>query len=103
MELLSDFFVFSLYGHPNPYISILKFTQTSHTSFVSRMLAWAFCLLFPWICQQPIAITPYGIIEGTTNVSADGFKAHIFLGIPYAKPPIAELRYEVCFRIKELV
>uniref|UniRef100_A0AC35GMX6 Carboxylic ester hydrolase n=1 Tax=Panagrolaimus sp. PS1159 TaxID=55785 RepID=A0AC35GMX6_9BILA len=38
--------------------------------------------------------TQYGQIEGFIHVADDGIVANIFLGVPYAKPPIGELRFE---------
>jgi carboxylesterase type B len=42
-----------------------------------------------------IAHTEYGSVRGKRTTSALG-KEHIsFLGIPYAKPPVGELRFKV--------
>lgn len=42
-----------------------------------------------------IASTQYGQIQGKTKSLANGQKINIFLGIPYATPPIGSLRFEV--------
>jgi carboxylesterase type B len=42
----------------------------------------------------PTVNTIYGKIEGLALQTTFGFKADVFLGIPYAKPPIGELRFE---------
>lgn len=39
--------------------------------------------------------TRLGPIRGTTMLSRNGYKFNAFLGIPYAKPPIGELRFRV--------
>lgn len=36
-----------------------------------------------------------GDINGTTTRTKDGRLFHKFLGIPYAKPPVNELRFQV--------
>ena len=41
------------------------------------------------------AETIYGPIEGFRHTSRDGTQSHVFLGVPFAKPPINELRFEV--------
>uniref|UniRef100_A0AC34QZW9 Carboxylic ester hydrolase n=1 Tax=Panagrolaimus sp. JU765 TaxID=591449 RepID=A0AC34QZW9_9BILA len=38
--------------------------------------------------------TVYGNIEGFEYETLNGFKSDVFLGIPFAKPPVGELRYE---------
>uniref|UniRef100_A0AC34GG74 Carboxylesterase type B domain-containing protein n=1 Tax=Panagrolaimus sp. ES5 TaxID=591445 RepID=A0AC34GG74_9BILA len=43
----------------------------------------------------PIVTTEYGTIEGINYETLTGFQTEMFLGIPYAKPPINELRFEV--------
>lgn len=40
--------------------------------------------------------TNYGIVEGFSYNTSSGKNADIFMGIPYAEPPIEELRLEVC-------
>ncbi|KJH52170.1 Carboxylesterase [Dictyocaulus viviparus] len=38
--------------------------------------------------------TNFGIIEGKRYVTRNGFKTDYFLGVPYAKPPLGDLRFE---------
>lgn len=45
--------------------------------------------------------TKLGTIKGTTMLSRDGNKFNAFLGVPYAKPPIGELRFQVSLRGQE--
>ena len=50
--------------------------------------------------ESPILETTFGRIRGQTLV----FERHAaaqFLGIPYARPPIGELRFAVCFLLKK--
>uniref|UniRef100_A0AC34FBK2 Carboxylesterase type B domain-containing protein n=1 Tax=Panagrolaimus sp. ES5 TaxID=591445 RepID=A0AC34FBK2_9BILA len=42
----------------------------------------------------PLVKTDYGKIEGVSLQTTLGFKADVFLGIPYASPPIGSLRFE---------
>lgn len=43
----------------------------------------------------PVVTTTYGDLQGFTIETAHKTKADIFLGIPFAKPPLDELRFEV--------
>lgn len=42
-----------------------------------------------------LKITKYGAIKGTHLKSRDGRPYYSYTGIPYAKPPIGELRFKV--------
>ncbi len=44
---------------------------------------------------SPIVRTKNGQLVGITSLSRDGKKFYEYNGIPYAKPPVGELRYEV--------
>uniref|UniRef100_A0A914PWF9 Carboxylesterase type B domain-containing protein n=1 Tax=Panagrolaimus davidi TaxID=227884 RepID=A0A914PWF9_9BILA len=44
--------------------------------------------------SDPIVSTEYGQIEGFKYKTEKGFKSEIFLGIPFAEPPVGNLRYE---------
>ena len=45
-----------------------------------------------------IVETEYGPIEGFVHtVEDEQITANIFLGVPFAAPPVGELRFEVCF------
>ncbi|KHN73927.1 Gut esterase 1 [Toxocara canis] len=50
--------------------------------------------LFAFSCGQPTASIRYGDLEGFTYEMKNGAKAKVFLGIPYASPPTADLRFE---------
>lgn len=45
--------------------------------------------------DAPLVNTPLGDIAGSWRKSFDGRRFAAFEGIPYAKPPIGELRFEV--------
>ncbi len=44
---------------------------------------------------SPVVSLENGQVQGNIRSSRDGHVFYEFLGIPYAKPPIGELRYEV--------
>lgn len=43
----------------------------------------------------PIARTKYGLVEGDTGTSRLGRSFLLFKGIPYAAPPVGNLRFKV--------
>lgn len=45
---------------------------------------------------QPIVTVSEGKLQGGSYKSFDGFQYDYFLGIPYAKPPVGNLRFKVC-------
>jgi len=45
--------------------------------------------------DRPRVETSLGQVEGVWQTSGKGLKYAAFMGIPYAKPPINELRFEV--------
>ncbi|KAI1693122.1 carboxylesterase family domain-containing protein [Ditylenchus destructor] len=65
-------------------------------------------MLFPiiFICQFVFALaaenqtltdvvkTKLGKVQGFTVTAESGFKTDVFLGIPFAQPPVGELRFE---------
>ena len=44
-----------------------------------------------------IVNTTYGKVEGNTITLDDGTTVNSWYGIPYAKPPVGDLRFEVLF------
>lgn len=42
-----------------------------------------------------IVSTEYGKLQGFTLTTGDGFQADVFLGVPFAQPPVGDLRFEV--------
>lgn len=49
----------------------------------------------------PLVKTKQGFVQGITGQSRGGRVFYEYLGIPYAKPPVGDLRFEVrrCFRV----
>ena len=47
------------------------------------------------IYPRPEAVTEYGKIQGKHYVLEDGRVTDIYLGVPFAKPPIGDLRFQV--------
>lgn len=45
--------------------------------------------------------TTYGQVLGKL-IQTENFKAEVFLGVPYAKPPLNELRFEVIMKFLKL-
>ena len=45
--------------------------------------------------QDPVVETKYGGVSGESVVLADGSVIDSFLGIPFARPPVGELRFAV--------
>ncbi|CAJ0929662.1 unnamed protein product, partial [Mesorhabditis belari] len=44
--------------------------------------------------QNPLVITKYGPVVGTTYTTTNGAKVSEFIGVPFAAPPIGNLRFE---------
>ena len=51
------------------------------------------------ILADPTVKTKYGDIQGFEFKAERGSEAEVFLGIPFAKPPVGELRFEVCYEL----
>lgn len=47
------------------------------------------------VITNPIVVTPLGTMRGTIFESRLGKTIYSFLGVPYAKPPVEELRFKV--------
>lgn len=45
--------------------------------------------------SEPLVIVEQGVLKGTIGTDYDNNKFYKFLGIPYAKSPIGELRFKV--------
>lgn len=45
--------------------------------------------------EDPIVETTFGVVKGKTIYSRSGMPFYAFQGIPYAKPPVGNLRFKV--------
>jgi carboxylesterase type B len=45
--------------------------------------------------ERPLVKTTLGELEGVWQTSAKGLQYAAFMGIPYAQPPVGDLRFEV--------
>lgn len=50
--------------------------------------------------DEPIVVTSLGSILGSVKTTRKGFDFYAFRGIPYAEPPIGELRFKVSSLIR---
>ena len=50
----------------------------------------------------PVVKTKQGLIKGLKTVSVRNTDFNAFLGIPYAKPPVGELRFKVNVCVRKL-
>lgn len=60
-----------------------------NTSFYF-LLVYLVCLFN--INAEPLIRISQGILDGTVQLSKNGRRYAAFLGIPYAKPPVGDLR-----------
>lgn len=54
-----------------------------------------FCLLAAKFSASVVIPTQHGPVEGTVKTSDLGRNYFHFMGIPYAKPPLGELKFRV--------
>ncbi|XP_014244090.1 venom carboxylesterase-6-like [Cimex lectularius] len=54
----------------------------------------AFCLLWYWVCAEPLVETDLGPVRGFYQKTVSGRRISSFIGVPYAKPPVGGLRFE---------
>jgi len=45
--------------------------------------------------EAPVLSIQNGLVKGVVSYSRGGRQYYEYLGIPYAKPPVGELRFEV--------
>lgn len=68
----------------------------SHCSTAVVITIFWFCSnIFISIEASPVVQIKNGTLEGTVMKSRNGREFWAFRGIPYAKPPVGELRFEV--------
>lgn len=73
---------------------------------------YKFYFILEWsvLCMNVVCImghvfmeTKLGILKGTTMMSRNGRKFKAFMGVPYAKPPIGLLRFQVSKIVQSVV
>ena len=77
---------------------VIRMTSTKKHLIPTLVVAATAYLLYEnyfRIIPSPIVNTSSGKIRGTAAVSREGKTYYQFLGIPYAKPPVGPLRFEV--------
>lgn len=47
--------------------------------------------------HDPVVRTKLGELRGKIDVASDGQEYYTFHGIPFAEPPVGELRFKVSF------
>jgi len=83
----------------SPYVPKQSYLLKDYLMFMLKMwVASIISILFlsAVICDPVVRITK-GAIQGITSKSRDGRDFYSFITIPYAKPPVDELRFEVNF------
>ncbi|VDD92896.1 unnamed protein product [Enterobius vermicularis] len=58
---------------------------------ISCLLLLSCCLIS---AEELVVTTKYGLVRGFPIQTTEGHRANIFLGIPYASPPVGERRFE---------
>lgn len=80
----------------NVAVPLLSFSSFSY-SFIFNMLAFITCIAFipttNAIIDRLVVQTSSGPIRGQ-SVTVHGREVHVFLGVPFAKPPVDSLRFK---------
>lgn len=64
-------------------------------SFCVALIAYLYRAQYSKPLKSPIVDTAFGKVEGIIDYSRNGKEIHKYLGIPFAAPPLGDLRYEV--------
>lgn len=64
--------------------------------FHSIIVLFVFLIIAIIVQSRVYVDTELGRIKGITKLSRNGSRFEAYIGIPYAKPPINELRFQVC-------
>ena len=56
-----------------------------------------------WSVEGQIVDTKYGLVEGHVVRLSDGSAVNSFLGIPFARPPLGALRWQVCMLMLPMI
>ena len=65
-------------------------TSFSVVRYLTFVMLYALCR-----AEFSVRTTNYGSVKGTVSTSGHNKKIEKFFGIPYARPPVGELRLEV--------
>ena len=71
------------------FVPVTMLKKICFTALLFSFLSFAVSL------EDPVVETKYGTIIGSNVNISDGKVAHFFTGIPFAKPPVGNLRFEV--------
>jgi len=74
---------------------MLKMREYRNNILIQLGFICIFVLSANIVCGNPIVKTPNGTLHGKTMATRHGRNIYAFLGIPYAAPPIKELRFKV--------
>ena len=78
--------------------------ETSMTIIMVKVMIYLILLATAVLCQTdenlvPIIDTNAGQVSGITLESFSGINFSAYLGIPFAEPPVDDLRFQVCTQI----
>lgn len=79
---------------PSDYWSLIKVMADVSLELFSLVLIVSVKYVCP-LTKAPIRDTEYGRVQGVVTTPIPGRMVANYLGIPYAKPPINNLRFEV--------
>jgi len=65
-----------------------------HTA-AGNLLVLAALLAFAWAAERPVVTLSQGQLKGKVIKTYSNKDMFSFFGIPYAKPPVGELRFKV--------
>jgi hypothetical protein len=66
------------------------------------IISLLFTLFYP-ILSSPKVITRFGELRGFLTEPFEGQRAEVFLNIPYALPPVGNLRFEVSLYGRQVI
>ncbi|KAJ8963468.1 hypothetical protein NQ318_018951 [Aromia moschata] len=94
---------FAQYGNPTPNKSDAPIKQLAVASTVNMVLSVVLffdiliatvSLVAPENVENPVVTVSNGRLRGSTRTNIDGESFFSFFGIPYAKPPVGNLRFK---------
>jgi Carboxylesterase family len=93
-SLMTDDHLFSVLWRPD-----FKFRLWNNDAAMRTLLLLVIAVLLAAVAAQSVQIvnTTYGQVKGKTVPLDDGTLIDVWYGIPYAKPPVGDFRFEVYF------